>query len=66
MEQLTLPTTVEELIELLDKKYPHKCATVRESEREIFMRTGERRVVDYLLDLKKRTEELQLANAMEN
>lgn len=65
MESLFLPLTVDELIDLLDKKYPERCADIHQTERQIFMDAGRRDVVRYLRDLQERTEEAQLANLME-
>lgn len=43
-----LPSTVTKLIEELNKAYPHRCPTLKESEREIFYKAGQRSVVDFL------------------
>jgi hypothetical protein len=37
-----------EQISLLDQCYPHRCPDPTQSEREIWMRAGERRLVDVL------------------
>ena len=37
-----------ELIESLDKLYPHRCPRVGDTEREIFMYAGKRELIDTL------------------
>lgn len=49
MEQL--PLTVEALIEALDKSYPERCPDPSWSDKEIWMKAGERRLVRRLLVL---------------
>ena len=65
MDDLFLPLTVEDLITLLDKMFPNECARLTDSERKIFHKAGQRSVVDWLLELQRRTEEEQLQSTME-
>lgn len=44
-----MPATAAELIELLDQKYPHRCANPGDTEREIWMKVGKRQLVDELM-----------------
>lgn len=43
-----LPVIPQDLLEELDKRFPERCPEPSWSEREIWMRTGERRVVRFL------------------
>lgn len=54
-----LPLT-EELVEGLDKLVPHRCPTVSQSEREIWMYAGKRALVDALMVACKRQKEKPL------
>lgn len=44
-----LPYTIGELIEDLDKEYPERSPNPKDSEREIWMKAGERRLVNILI-----------------
>ena len=65
MAETFLPATAEEVIELLDETFRNECARLTDSEREIFHKAGQRSVVEWLKDLKTRTEEQQLNSIME-
>lgn len=43
-----LPAIPEDLLKALDAKYPELCPDPSWTEREVWMRVGERRVVRYL------------------
>lgn len=43
-----LPVIPEDLLKALDKHFPERCPEPEWSEREIWMRVGERRVVRFL------------------
>lgn len=47
-QQVRVPHLSNELIEKLDKDYPHKCPDHKMSEREIWMQVGARALVDKL------------------
>ena len=47
-EDYTLPLKTDDLIKDLDKLFPNKCADINESEREIFFKSGQRSVVEFL------------------
>lgn len=36
------------LIDALDDLYPHRCPNPKDTEREIWMKAGERRLIDFL------------------
>lgn len=36
------------LIDALNELHPHRCPDIKDSEREIWMKAGERRLVDFL------------------
>jgi hypothetical protein len=40
-----IPLDVEEMIQWLNELYPERCADPEDTEREIWMKVGERRVV---------------------
>jgi hypothetical protein len=42
------PTITDELMEFLDQTFPERCAELNETERQIFWRSGQRSVVDFL------------------
>jgi hypothetical protein len=45
-----------QLIEKLDRDFPHRCPKPDQREREIWMNAGKRELVDHLLYLKKKEE----------
>lgn len=49
---LRIPQFSVELIEMLDRNYPPKPPNPADTEREIWMKAGERRLVQRLLNLK--------------
>lgn len=55
-----LPVVPQDLLEALDKQFPERCPDPGWSDREIWMRVGERRVVRYL----KRIFEQQNENVL--
>lgn len=55
-----LPVIPQDLLEALDKQFPDRCPEPSWSEREIWMRVGERRVVRFL----KRIFEQQNENVL--
>lgn len=49
---MNLPSTVAELIDLLDEKYPHRCIAPDETPEAAHRRAGQREVVDFLIQFK--------------
>jgi hypothetical protein len=47
-EDFSLPLKTDDLIKELDKIFPNQCASINESEREIFFKSGQRSVVEFL------------------
>jgi hypothetical protein len=47
-EDFTLPLKTDDLIKELDKLFPDQCPDIRESERTIFFKSGQRSVVNFL------------------
>lgn len=59
---ISLPAIPDRLVVALDKKFPHRCPNPKDSEREIWMKAGERRVVDFLIEQFNRQNEVVLEN----
>ncbi len=57
LDDIQLPYTVEGLIETLDKIYPDKSPSLNDTEREVWFKSGQRSVVSWLMELKKRNED---------
>ena len=51
-----LPVTVVQLIETLDQVFPEESARLEWTDREVWYRAGQRSVVSWLLELKRRDE----------
>tara|TARA_R100001460_G_scaffold3448_3_gene10479 strand:+ start:1551 stop:1757 length:207 start_codon:yes stop_codon:yes gene_type:complete len=56
IEVISLPTNVVQLIEILDNIFLDESAKLEWSDREVWFRAGQRSVVNWLLELKRRTE----------
>ena len=56
MDDLTLPTNVDELIKLLNKVYPEKSPELTDDTKTIYFKAGQRDVVKFINNLKERTE----------
>lgn len=46
-----LPDLSKDLIDALDDRFPSRCADPKDSEREIWIKVGQRKVVEFLLDV---------------
>lgn len=55
-----IPPFSANLIEELDKEYPHRCPDPSDNERQIWMKVGARQLVDRLLTRLKKTEQKTL------
>jgi len=53
-----LPFSPETLIDELDAMYPERCPDPNLSEREIWIAVGRREVVRFLLELRRRSQEV--------
>lgn len=58
--QKTLPNTVEELVNQLDRDFPERSARLEDTDRKIIWQGGQRSVVEYLLQRQRWQEEEQL------
>lgn len=52
----SLPANVYDLLDILDEVYPEKAASLTWTDREIFYKAGQRSVVNWLLELKRRED----------
>lgn len=55
-DDLVLPSTVDDLIELLNKVYPEKSPSINDKTHQIYFEAGQRDVVKFINMLKDRTE----------
>ena len=62
MASNTLPLITDDLIQGLDNLYPQRHPDLSLSDREIWYRSGQRSVVDYLIEQQKRQRETMLNN----
>ncbi len=56
LKDIQLPYTVEELINVLDKIYPEKAPELKDNEKTVWFKACQRSVVNWLKDLKTRSE----------
>ena len=52
----SIPLHSKELINQLDQEFPHKCPKPDQSERDIWMEAGQRKLIDSLLKRLERQE----------
>jgi len=57
LNDLVLPKTVDDLLELLNKTYPEQSASIEDNAKEIYFKAGQRDVVRFVNVLKKRSED---------
>ena len=62
MASNTLPLITDDLLQGLDNLYPQRHPDLSLSDREIWYRSGQRSVVDYLIEQQKRQRETMLNN----
>ena len=48
MTKSKIPVITEEMIDYLDKLFPVKCADLKDTDKEIFYKSGQRSVVNHL------------------
>ncbi len=53
----SLPVSVDDAVAMLDQVFPELSARLEWSEKEIWFRAGQRSVVNWLLELKRREED---------
>ena len=56
LNDIQLPYTVDELIKVLDKIYPEKAPELKDNDKTVWFKAGQRSVVNWLKDLKTRSE----------
>ena len=57
LDEIQLPYTVDELINVLDDIYPERSPSLKDNDREVWFKAGQRSVVNWLKDLKKKSED---------
>ena len=50
MTKSKIPVITEEMINYLDKLFPDKCADLKDTEKEVFYKSGQRSVVNHLIE----------------
>jgi hypothetical protein len=53
---LPIPPISQDLLKALSERFPDRCPNPADSEREVWMKAGERRVVEFLLAQKVRQD----------
>lgn len=53
-DDISLPVSVDKLIELLDKLYPERCPDKTDKVNDIYFKAGQRDVVRFLIYLQER------------
>jgi hypothetical protein len=56
-QEVVLPLTGVETIELLNKVFPEQSAQLSWTEKEIWHKAGQRSVVNWLIELRKRADD---------
>ena len=51
------PSIDDELIKYLEAMFPDKCADLKDTDREIFYKSGQRSVVKHLIEKQKEQQE---------
>tara|TARA_R100001440_G_scaffold66793_5_gene87916 strand:- start:1216 stop:1410 length:195 start_codon:yes stop_codon:yes gene_type:complete len=59
-----LPVITDELIQALDQVFPNRCPDLSLSDREVWYRSGQRYVVDYLIEQQLRQKETMLTETI--
>ena len=59
---MSLPVITDELIQALDAVFPNRCPDLSPSDRDVWNRSGQRSVVDYLIEQQLRQKETMLTN----
>ena len=56
MEDLTLPSNLDDLVKLLNETFPEKSPELKDDTKTIYFKAGQRDVVKFINNLKERTE----------
>ena len=57
---MSLPVITDELIDALSQVFPNRCPDLSVSDREVWYRSGQRSVVEYLIEQQLRQKETML------
>ena len=49
-KKIKIPLISEELINYLEQLFPDKCADLKDTEKEVFYKSGQRSVVNHLIE----------------
>ena len=52
-KKIKIPEIPESIIEYLDALFPEKCADIKETDREVFFKSGQTSVVNHLISKHK-------------
>ena len=56
MDDLELPNNVDDLVKLLNETFPEKSPELKDDTKTIYFKAGQRDVVNFINNLKERTE----------
>lgn len=56
-KQIKIPIITKETIDYLDSLFPDKCAEINQTEKEVMYKSGQRSVVNHLIEKYKIQEE---------
>jgi len=56
LDDIVLPTTVNDLVKMLNKIYPEKSPSLEDDTKTIYFKAGQRDVVNFINTLKERSE----------
>nr|BAR33332.1 hypothetical protein [uncultured Mediterranean phage uvMED] len=56
-KQIKIPIITKEIIDYLDSLFPDKCAELDQTEKEVMYKSGQRSVVNHLIEKYKIQEE---------
>ena len=56
-KQIKIPIITKEIIDYLDSLFPDKCAELDQTEKEVMYKSGQRSVVNHLIEKHKIQEE---------
>tara|TARA_B100001989_G_C24545085_1_gene470180 strand:+ start:896 stop:1105 length:210 start_codon:yes stop_codon:yes gene_type:complete len=59
-----LPIISDEMIDALSVAFPNRCPDLSDTDREVWYKSGQRSVVDFLIEQQKRQKENLLTNSV--
>lgn len=57
-KEIKIPYVSKDILNYLDELFPDKCADLKDSDKEVFYKSGQRSVVNHLIELFKRQKEI--------